>query len=65
MSENEIIENKKEILSFAKSLEDTLDKFESQNTKEAKELAQIIDEIIELIIEPVEDEWLLDVFKQK
>jgi len=36
MSENEIIENKKEILSFAKSLEDTLDKFESQNIKKAK-----------------------------
>ena len=56
---------KKELLSFAKSLEDILDKLESQNTKEAKELAAIIDEIIELIIEPIEDEWLLDVFKQK
>jgi len=65
LPENEIIENKKELLSFAKSLEDILDKLESQNTKEAKELAAIIDEIIELIIEPVEDEWLLDVFKQK
>ena len=49
---------KKELLSFAKSLEDILDKLETQNTKEAKELAEILDEIIELIIEPIEDEWL-------
>ena len=66
LPENEIIENKKkELLSFAKSLEDILDKLESQNTKEAKELAAIIDKIIELIIEPIEDEWLLEVLKQK
>ena len=58
LPENEIIENKKELLSFAKSLEDILDKLENQNTKEAKELAAVIDEIIELIIEPIEDEWL-------
>ena len=65
LPENEIIENKKELLSFAKSLEDILDKLESQNTKEAKELAAIIDEIVELVIEPIEDEWLLEVLKQK
>ena len=45
LPENEIIENKKELLSFAKSLEDILDKLETQNTKEAKELAENLQEI--------------------
>ena len=58
LPENEIIENKKELLFFAKSLEDILDKLETQNTKEAKELAEIINDIIEFIVEPLEDEWL-------
>ena len=58
LPENEIIENKKEFISFAKSLEDILDKLETQNTKEAKELVEMLDEIIELIIEPIEEEWL-------
>ncbi len=58
LPKNEIIENKKELLSFAKSLEDILNKLDTQNTKEAKELAEILNEIIELIIEPIEDEWL-------
>jgi len=58
LPENEIIKNKKELLSFAKSLEDILDKLETQNTNEAKELADILDEIIEFIIEPLENEWL-------
>jgi len=58
LPENEIIENKKELLLFAKSLEDILDKLDTQNTKESKELAKMLDEIIELIIEPIEDEWL-------
>jgi phosphoenolpyruvate-protein kinase (PTS system EI component) len=58
LPENEIIENKKELLSFAKSLEKLLNKLENQNTKKVKELAKIIDEIIEFIITPLEDEWL-------
>ena len=64
LPENEIIENKGELLSFAKSLEDILDKLEIKNTQEAKELAEILDEIIELIIEPIEDEWLGNTFMQ-
>ena len=64
LPKNEIIENKRELLSFAKSLEDILDNLETQNTQEAKELAEILDEIIELIIEPIEDEWLGNTFMQ-
>ena len=60
LDKEEIIKNQDELLSFAKSLEELLDKLSIQKSKKAKELMELVDEIIELIIEPLEDEWLLN-----
>ena len=64
LPQSEIVKNRKEFLAFAENLEHILNKIENKNTKEAKELAEIINEIIETIIEPLEDEWLGNVFMQ-
>jgi len=63
--ENEIIDNKKELLAFAENLEIILEKLETQDTIEARGLSKIIDEIIEIIVEPIEDEWLPNILKTK
>ena len=43
------------IKSIPENLEIILEELETQDTKEAKELSKIIDEIIEIIIEPIEN----------
>ena len=63
LSKNDIVQNKKELLLFAQNLEKIIDNLENQNTKEAKELLNILDEIIETIIEPLEDEWIVSEIK--